>query len=64
MLANVQNDYHRLKVEYEKVVWATAKNQEDLHTCKNKLKKASEVVKGYRDSLLALEKKKKKKRVC
>ena len=35
-----------------------AKYREDLHTCKNELKGGSEVVKGCRDSLLALEKEK------
>ena len=45
-------------MEYKEAVRASAKYWEDLHTCKNELKSASEVVKGYRDSLLALEKEK------
>ena len=43
-------------MEYEEAVRAAAKYREDLHTCKNELKGASEVVKGCKDSLLALEK--------
>ena len=58
MFANKQKDYHLLKVEYEEVVRAAAKYLEDLHTCKNELKGVSKVVKGCRDSLLALEKEK------
>ena len=43
-------------MEYEEAVRVAAKYREDLHTCKNELKEASEVVKGCKDSLLALEK--------
>ena len=39
-------------MEYKEAVQAVAKYWEDLHTCKNELKRASEVVKGYRDSPL------------
>ena len=58
MFADMQQDYHRMKVEYEEVVWAAAKYQEDLNTSRNELKGASEVVKSCKDSLLALEKEK------
>ena len=58
MFADMQKDYHQLKVEYEEAMQATAKYREDLYTCKNELKGASEAVKGCRDSLLAIEKEK------
>ena len=48
MFADMQRDYHRMKVEYDEVVWAASRYQEDLHTARNKLKGATEVVTSCR----------------
>ena len=58
MFADLQRDYYRLKEEHAKAIRAVANYREDLHTCKNELKGASEVVSSCKHSLLALEKEK------
>ena len=40
MFADIQKDYHRMKVENEEAVQAAAKYREDLHTCKSELKES------------------------
>ena len=58
MFADMRWDYHRIKMEYEELVRAVAKYQEDLNMSGNELKRAAEVVKSCKESLLVLEKKK------
>ena len=58
MFADMQQDYHRTKEEYEKVVRAVARYREELHHSKEELKGATEVVASCRHSILALEKEK------
>ena len=58
MFADMQWDYHRLKEKYEEAGRAATRYRKDLHTCKNELKEASEVVASCRHAILALEKEK------
>ena len=47
MFADIQRDYHIMKVEYEEVVWAMAKYREDLYSCKYDLKEVFEVARQH-----------------
>ena len=58
MFADMQRDYHRMKMEYEVLVRAAAKYREDLNTSRNEVKEVVEVVTGCKESLLVLEKEK------
>ena len=54
--ADMQQEFHRMRVEYEETVWAMAKYREDLFNCKNELKEANEMVRQINDSILVVEK--------
>ena len=59
MFIDMQQDYNRLKEEYDEAVRVVAKYQEEVHQKKEELKGAAEVVVSCRQSLLSLEKEKK-----
>ena len=41
MFADMQRDYHRMKVEYDEVVGAANRYREDLNMARNELKDAT-----------------------
>ena len=53
--ADIQRDFHKMRVEQEEAARAAAKYREELFNCKNDLKEATEMARSRDESLIALE---------
>ena len=54
---DMQQEFHRMRMEHEEAVRAAAKYREDLFNCWDELKEANEMVRRRNDSILVVEKK-------